>query len=537
MSPYKLVCQMKPYIQPFERTLALRELEALASASPVPQESHEGNLFEITTECPPSQLASRLTYWERIFVASEIPTIDYFTRQVRREATSYFARNSTPPEQLREKVPFQDEIPLPTHRSLRYGPHGIHEYRGKFFPQLVRSLLNIVNASSDTIVLDPMCGSGTAPVEAILLGCQAIGLDINPLSVLMSQTKCDIVSLDPDLLLEQYHMLKNDLLALRPPTEDNLPWFEHLPKPDQIYLSRWFAPQVLIQLDPITVRVHKTTHPTCRALFRLCLSNILRPVSWQKDDDLRVRREKRPIPDIDVLSIFFAELDRSVKAVLAFLYENQDFQPGKALIIETDARYSRHILSGLAGRIDIIITSPPYATALPYIDTDRLSLCYLGLLPRPQHRSRERAMIGNREITTGQRQRYWKEYMQRKNELPPEITTLIDRIDRLNYKAEVGFRRRNKAALLARYFLDMREVFENFRALLRPQAPAYVVVGNNHTIAGGKRVDIETDRLLARLGEFVGLTLEEMIPMDMLTSRDIFRRNSGTTETILCFRR
>ena len=57
------------------------------------------------------------------------------------------------------------------------------------------------------------------------------------------------------------------------------------------------------------------------------------------------------------------------------------------------------------GKIDAIINVPPYATALPYLDTDRLSLCYLGLLSRPEHRQRDQDMIGNREISEGQRQR------------------------------------------------------------------------------------------------------------------------------------
>jgi len=72
--------------------------------------------------------------------------------------------------------------------------------------------------------------------------------------------------------------------------------------------------------------------------------------------------------------------------------------------------------------------------------------------------------------------------------------------------------------------------------MLRPGAPAYVVVGNNHTLAGGQRIEIETDKLLAQLGEAVGLKLEEQISMEMLISRDIFKKNASNAETILFFR-
>lgn len=538
MTTNELVCQMKPYIQPFERILAVKELEALADASPIPRidQNTATTAYSVVTQCTPAYLADRLAYWEQIYPADRDPSMGQLTRQVRREATTHLVRNGVTSERLRDQLPFGEEVPLPKHRNLRYGPHGIHEYRGKFFPQLVRSLLNIAGVSRDSIVLDPMCGSGTTCVEAILLGCRAIGLDLNPLSVLMSRAKCHILSVHPDRLKAEYESFKADLFTLSQAERNSLPWFEHLPTPDRDYLSRWFAPEVLADLDPIAVRVHDTAHPGCQALFQMSLSNIIRRVSWQKTDDLRVRKELRSELDMDVMTVFTTGLDCSVNTVLAFLYENQDFQVGQAQIIEGDVRLPDQILSDAAGCIDVIVTSPPYATALPYLDTDRLSLCYLELLSRPEHRRRDHDMIGNREITNGQRRSYWEEYKQRKHELPGDITAVIDRIDDLNCNADVGFRRRNKPALLARYFLDMKKVFENFRVLLRPSAPAYVVVGSNHTIAGGQRVDIETNNLLAHLGESVGLTLDQTISMEMLVSRDIFRKNTGSAETILCFR-
>ena len=58
-------------------------------------------------------------------------------------------------------------------------------------------------------------------------------------------------------------------------------------------------------------------------LMRLALSNIIRSVSWQKGDDLRVRKEVRPDADIDPIGEFLEELQRSAKAILALLYHQQ----------------------------------------------------------------------------------------------------------------------------------------------------------------------------------------------------------------------
>src|SRR5207248_3747042 len=127
-------------------------------------------------------------------------------------------------------------------------------------------------------------------------------------------------------------------------------------------------------------------------------------------------------------------------------------------------------------KADVIITSPPYATALPYLDTDRLSLCFLGLLPRVQHRERDQAMIGNREITDRTRRDYWGAFKSTGNGLPRSVKKLISEIQTLNQSRDVGFRRRNLPSLLYKYFHDMRQVFVGMREILKPGASAFVVV-------------------------------------------------------------
>ena len=144
----------------------------------------------------------------------------------------------------------------------------------------------------------------------------------------------------------------------------------------------------------------------------------------------------------------------------------------------------------LIGKVDAVITSPPYATALPYIDTDRLSLVYLRLLARERHRTRDTLMIGNREVTTRGREEYWTFYKENKYLLPRSTCALVERIDRLNKTHSAGFRRRNLSALLSKYFFDMREVMRQTYTLLRPGGTMFLVVGNNRTTAGGQHVEI-----------------------------------------------
>ena len=538
---HSLVCKMKSYIQPFERVLAFKELQRLAvcdsfyglsglfSDSVDPDEV----LFKINTEVSPDYLIDNLTYWESI---GKDDFSLQLTRQVRREATVSLVRNGIKPSVLEKTLPFQHDIPLPNRRVLRYASHGIHEYRGKFFPQLVRSLLNTIEIDGDSVVLDSLCGSGTTPVESMLHGCTALGVDYNALSVMMSQAKCEILSVAPRKLIVEYELIKKDLLK-KSKRNGKQPWFESLPASSQKYLINWFSPEVLFDLDVIIRRIHKTKNESIRKFFLLSVSNIIRKVSWQKVDDLRVRKDVRLDIDIDPVAEFISEMKRSFGYVLSFLYENGSKGLGKAHIFSGDARNADRVISDYVGTVDCIITSPPYATALPYLDTDRLSIYLLDLFERSEHRKHDLNMIGNREISNGIRKDLYEKYHERKAEFPASITDTIDRIHELNSGTDAGFRRLNLPSLLSKYFFDMKEIFETYTRLLRPGAHAYVVVGNNHTIAGGQRVDIETDDYLAELGDSVGLYVEDQIPMEMLVSRDIFKNNTGSSETIICFRK
>ena len=93
-------------------------------------------------------------------------------------------------------------LKLPNHSSSRlrhffeqnifktgYGTHGLFPYRGKFHPQMVKALLNIMALKPADTVLDPMMGSGTVCIEACLMGIKSIGIDASPFCRFMAETK------------------------------------------------------------------------------------------------------------------------------------------------------------------------------------------------------------------------------------------------------------------------------------------------------------------------------------------------------------
>src|SRR5260370_4928757 len=76
-----------------------------------------------------------------------------------------------------------------------YATHGLFPYRGKFHPQLIKGIMNVIGVRRGELVLDPMTGSGTTNVESSLIGINSIGYDINPFAVFMARAKLQGLSL------------------------------------------------------------------------------------------------------------------------------------------------------------------------------------------------------------------------------------------------------------------------------------------------------------------------------------------------------
>lgn len=521
-------CRMKPYIQPFERTLALAELGAIADVGTVSPASDDWpTSVDIRTGAPVEKLAGALAYWESVDNGAA-----RYTDQALREATVSMARNGTPIEKFQKALPFRNDVPLVNRRCLRYATHGLHEYRGKFFPQLVKALINIGRVPASGVVADPMCGSGTTLVESVLAGRTAVGLDMNPLSVRLSRAKCMLLHADPGRLRRAARSVESRLGKQRYGGAGRGRYFDEIPVRDQEYLRRWFSDAALRDLDAIIGAIRRVSDAAAREMLFIALSNVLRRVSWQKTDDLRVRKDIESTA-VDSVDAFMAEVRKSVRSVTAFLYQNGQTRSSKVDIVRGDARQLGHCWRGWRGRVDAVVTSPPYATALPYLDTDRLNLCYLGMLTRGKHRETDIRMVGNREITDRRRREYWDYFEQNAARLPASVSSLARRIHMLNAHGDVGFRRRNMAALLTKYFFDMRTVLEELLLVVKPGAPVYVVIGGNHTVAGGERVEINTAELLGDIAESLGYGRKSDLSMAMLRSRDIFKRNGGRTETLL----
>ena len=172
-------------------------------------------------------------------------------------------------------------------KDPKYVTHGLHPFKGKFYPQIAKSLLNISGARLGARVLDPFCGSGTTLLEGMLNGFEAYGCDLNPLAAKIARAKTAILTIPREVADRALRAL-GDRVARR--TTSVAADLDQFSQDTHDELSRWLAEPVLHKLNWILEQIRLVGHETLVEFFEITLSSIIRNVSQQEPADLRIRR-------------------------------------------------------------------------------------------------------------------------------------------------------------------------------------------------------------------------------------------------------
>jgi site-specific DNA-methyltransferase (cytosine-N4-specific) len=505
---------------PYERALARREAAVAFGQRPV--EVDDGLEFADMEAIPPA--ASRLTYFSVVQNGTTLVVPD----QTKLEASASGNGSAWDPD--------ADPVPVLRRQSTRYSAHGLHEYRGKFNPQVVRAVGNLLGLVPCDWVLDPFCGSGTTLLEAAHIGWNAVGIDLNPLGVFIANAKLAAFGALPVVLNREAEKLLQRLNE--DPGGDD--WRDHLPEPE--YLESWFPVAVLRKLWAILKVIDAVQPADLQNVFRVVLSDICREVSFQDPADLRIRRRKNPADDYPVIELFTEAVRARVCAVVRVRQVVSPTRGTTQSASRGDIRAAAGVLTGLlAGHrkkgFDAAITSPPYATAMPYLDTQRLSLALFGMIRSGELRQREKEQIGNREIQDGERRNLEAELAANAAALPDPVIDFCRRLLTLADDPSHGFRRRNVPALVYKYLADMAAMFGSVREVIRKDGRFALVVGRNATELRGETVVIDTPQLLADTASSRGWLIEEMTPFETYHRFDLHQENSIREEVLLVIRR
>lgn len=226
-----------------------------------------------------------------------------------------------------------------------YATHGLFPYRGKFHPQMIKALINLIGIKEDEVLLDPMMGSGTTNIEASIMGIDSIGLDISPFCVLMVNSKINGLFLDPEPL--------KDCIA------NSSKIFEYL----HAYSEPLFGSPSLTPPKELPFLAHKKYVE----YLQLCYLDGMGYASRRKNKDAG---ELFP----SLLTKYFNVLNAFSKA-----RKELKMKVGKARIFQGDARDLKTYGNIEDSSIGGIVTSPPYSFAIDYLKGDKSQLEFLGI--------------------------------------------------------------------------------------------------------------------------------------------------------------
>lgn len=419
-----------------------------------------------------------------------------------------------------------------TRKDPKYVTHGIHPYKGKFYPQLAKALLNESRVEAGATVLDPFCGSGTTLLESHLNGFRAYGCDLNPLAASIARAKVGLIGVDPSMVREAFAVV-DDALAngARSPAESP---FSPAARDE---LERWFAPAILSKLETLISVVRESTEGVVREYLEVVVSSLLREVSHQEPGDLRIRYRVDRLEDADVVGLFRSRLRHQFERVEAFwrvrAQAPREFLP--AVVMEGDNRTPDVYRSlGLQpGSVDAVLTSPPYAMALPYIDTDRLSLLALRNMTARERRPVEDALTGSRELTTTSRRGFEQSILEGST-LPSGVREfLVALLAQVTASTESGFRRKNMPALMYRFLFDMDAVLTQLASLCRPGADVSMVIGDSRMMIDGEWVRLPTTDLVEQLAIGRGFAPRERIDISVTSDGMLHHKNAIKENVVL----
>ncbi len=367
-------------------------------------------------------------------------------------------------------------------------------------------------------MLDPMMGSGTTVLEAYLLNRKAIGFDIDPLALLLTQVKvcpldiaearrtghCIIEAAEAELAQERTGLTQRLEQRWNSKTKE--------------FVDYWFYPGTQVELLALVEAIEQIPDFRLRSFFELALSAIIITKSGGVSLalDLAHTRPHRAkvitdksghilegVSDVESVTTKSTQAAEKASARAAFLtkklrspmeeFRRRYLQNIEGLSFLRDARYQPRLQFGNArglaledSSVDLIVTSPPYASnAIDYMRAHKFSLVWLGHSISTLGETRKR-YIGGESITD-------VDFVK----LPEYSANIVE---------EMGGLDARKGRVLHRYYSEMTGSLREMFRVLRPGRAAIVVVGSSEM----RGVDTQTGKCLAEIGRSIGFEVPKI---------------------------
>lgn len=396
--------------------------------------------------------------------------------------------------------------------KLRVEDSSIHDwYRFvlSFPPHLVQQYLETFCVDQTSFVLDPFCGTGTTNVECKKHGVSSWGIEASPLTHFVSKTKCvwandtfNFLNTAKQIALAAARTI-NSLSKPRTLSEEQT----------SLILKNSICEQPLSSTLVLRDSIRAANSPFEDYYLLALAKHIVYSYSNLKfGPEVGISRKKKE--SVDVVEIWLSEIER----------------------METDLEYWKHHSSAFAdislgdarsipkrdyiGKVDCVITSPPYPNEKDYSRTTRLESVILGFInTKDDLRNIKKGFIrsNSKNVYRSDNDAQYISNIGSINKLSNEIEKR-----RLELGKTSGFEKLY-ASVVKQYFGGMARHLSELKPYLRNGASLAYVVGDQ---ASYFQIPIRTSVLLGEVAESIGGYRVDRV--------DTFRKRFATaTETWL----
>lgn len=357
------------------------------------------------------------------------------------------------------------------------GRNPVHPFPARMAPGIA---LDILSSEPERIrVLDPMMGSGTVLAMARASGHSAIGIDIDPLAVLLSRVWTTAVNPSEVRRKAAAALTRAKSLSYTLAVRDCFPRTADIET--RAFIRYWFDPMARRQLTSLAQSIHGVRDRKVKDALWCAFSRLIitKQAGASLAMDLSHSRPHRAFATAPIRP--FDKFLSAVEHVLrSCILQDQKERGPATLTSQGDARK----LPIASGTIDLVLTSPPYLNAIDYMRCSKFSLVWMG------HTVGELGDIRTDSVGT--------ECGDRIAVNDREIGRIISEL-RLTPKLAPRHQ-----AILARYIADMMAAVGEAARVLSPGGRAVYVVGEN-TIRG---TFIPNAKIVTAVAERAGLSID-----------------------------
>jgi len=375
-----------------------------------------------------------------------------------------------------------------TRKDTSYITHSYHRYPAKFIPQIVSRLVEKYTKESD-LVVDPFGGCGTTLVESKVMGRSSIGVDINPVAILI--TKAKITPIEPLKLEQEFINLKYRIASYNNKIRIKTPKHERI--------DYWFKPEDKRKLAFIFSEISKLKNRDVRNFFFCGFSNILKNCSIWLQKSNKPTRDLDKIPS-EPIKTFLKQIKMMLRGNAQFyeLLKKKNYLKVPSQVFCTDAR----TVPTKNNTVSLIVTSPPYVTSYEYADLHQLTALWLGY-------TKDLNDFRKRFIGTS----YYS-----KKDIVLNSSTAED------IKEQLLKKDRKTADEVSTYFSEMNQVFMEMKRILKKSGKTCIVIGNTSL----KGVDILNAEVFTEQLQNLGFKIDDIIKREIPSKNLPSARNEKT---------